>query len=280
MKNRLARDYVWECDYGERTPLMNNLMILLDEQDAKTLGMAAIFVNNNMYNLEFFLVLSYEAADESDIKRMKELLEPIGIKYRPDITFDALIKEQANRRFNSTTLLDSITIEDSFASVFIFKERNRIYDQNTSMSPMGKESTVFISHTSCNKKEIRELIPFLNSTNLPVWYDEISIDFGDSISQKIQEGIRDSGAVIFWVTEDFLKSNWCKLEMDSFLMRYASNRDVRIITVIHSDVDEKQLPVFIKNLKYLKVHNNETLESVAKKIIPTLVNHLKKNGLT
>jgi len=99
-----------------------------------------------------------------------------------------------------------------------------------SMRPLGKKLPVFISHTSKNKPFVEEIIAYLNAANLPVWYDDINIDFGESIVNKVQEGIKDSGAVIFWVTTDFLNSNWCKIEMESFLARLAGKNDVLILT--------------------------------------------------
>lgn len=35
----------------------------------------------------------------------------------------------------------------------------------------------------------------------------------------MQKGIEESDMVIFWVTDNFLKSNWCKMEMKAYIGR-------------------------------------------------------------
>ena len=68
-------------------------------------------------------------------------------------------------------------------------------------------------------KQIEEIIPLLNGMDLPVWFDKYSIALGDSITDKVQEGIQQSSIVLFWITEHFLDSRWCKFEMRAFIKK-------------------------------------------------------------
>ena len=229
MTKQLERNYVWECDYGERSHLKPVIQNLLDEQDASSLQMVNLMVNHNIYGLEFYIVFSYDHPVQGHIDRMKELMTNAGVKYRPDITYEELFSELAHRRFNIMTFIDSNQVNLMYDHIFEYKERREV-SKMISMRPLGKKLPVFISHTSKNKPFVEEIIAYLNAANLPVWYDDINIDFGESIVNKVQEGIKDSGAVIFWVTTDFLNSNWCKIEMESFLARLAGKNDVLILT--------------------------------------------------
>lgn len=268
MKNSLDRNYVWECDYGVRKPLIPVLKTLLDEQSSSQLQMINLFVGENPYNLEFYIVFSYDVPIEGQIHRMMDLMLSTGVRYRPDITHEELLNEMAFRRFNSMTLVDSEML-DLQINLFHYMEREDAANV-VSMRHLGNKMPVFLSHTSRNKPEIEDLIPYLNGANLPIWYDAINIDYGESITKKVQEGIRDSGAVIFWITPEFLKSHWCELEMDSFLNRMAEKDDILILSVVHSGVELTQLPIFIRTRKYIKVEEGITLEQVAREIIPTL----------
>lgn len=49
----MDRDYIWEGEYGRRSHLIPVFQQLLREQDASSLQMLSLFVNNNPYNLEF-----------------------------------------------------------------------------------------------------------------------------------------------------------------------------------------------------------------------------------
>lgn len=274
MTKQLERNYVWECDFGERSHLKPVIKMLLDEQDASSLQMVNLMINHNVYNLEFYIVFSYDSPIIGHIDRMKELMTGAGVRYRPDITYDELFSELAQKRFNIMTLIDSQQVDLLYDHNFQYKERREVA-KVISMRPLGKKLPVFISHTSKNKPFVEDLIAYLNAANLPVWYDDINIDFGDSIVNKVQEGIKDSGAVIFWITNDFLKSNWCQIEMESFLARLAGKNDVLILTIVFEDVNIDELPLFIVGRKFLKASTNDTVSQIAMKLIPTLQKYFK-----
>lgn len=60
----MDRDYIWEGEYGRRSHLIPVFQQLLREQDASSLQMLSLFVNNNPYNLEFFIAVSYDRPKE------------------------------------------------------------------------------------------------------------------------------------------------------------------------------------------------------------------------
>lgn len=129
---------------------------------------------------------------------------------------------------------------------------------------------VFLSHSSNNKQEVEELIPYLNAANLPIWFDKVNIEYGESIVQAVQQGIKDSVAVIFWITKSFLNSNWCKTETQSFLHRYSGNRDVLIISVVDEEIKNEDLPIFLQDLKYIRKNSSNDFPSISNEIIPVL----------
>jgi hypothetical protein len=129
---KLDRDYVWECDYGVRRPLIPILQDLLDEQDASSLQMVNLFVNNIPYTLEFFVVVSYDKPQEGHIKKMCADLTNLGLRYRPDITHNELFTELGNRRFNISTLSKSTDVEPIFnGDFFIFEEKEYLKLKDT-----------------------------------------------------------------------------------------------------------------------------------------------------
>ena len=56
----LSLIHIWEGEYGRRSHLIPVFQQLLREQDASSLQMLSLFVNNNPYNLEFFIAVSYD----------------------------------------------------------------------------------------------------------------------------------------------------------------------------------------------------------------------------
>ena len=51
-----------------------------------------------------------------------------------------------------------------------------------------------------DKPEIEEIIPLLNGMDLPVWFDKYSIALGDSITDKVQEGIQQSSICLLYTS--------------------------------------------------------------------------------
>ena len=213
----MDRDYIWEGEYGRRSHLIPVFQQLLREQDASSLQMLSLFVNNNPYNLEFFIAVSYDRPKEEHLDRMFRLLEDAGLRQRKDLTALNIMRAMADRRFNSASLLDEDSVPTIMGHLFFFPEIRVLEEKGYRMTPFGREQMVFLSHSSLDKPEIEEIIPLLNGMDLPVWFDKYSIALGDSITDKVQEGIQQSSIVLFWITEHFLDSRWCKFEMRAFI---------------------------------------------------------------
>ena len=105
---------------------------------------------------------------------------------------------------------------------------------------MTGKPDVFISHASPDKESfVRPLAEALRALGVEVWYDEFSLELGDSISQKIDSGIASSKFGIVVVSPAFIARNWTKHELRSLVSREV-DQDIRIIPVWHG-VTKKQV---------------------------------------
>lgn len=119
------------------------------------------------------------------------------------------------------------------------------------MVPFGKHTRIFISHSHRDKAEVEQLLPFLNAANLPIWFDQYDIEVGESIVEGVQSGIEGSAFVVFWITRNFLESRWCKYEMNAFIKRLIEDNS-RVISILGSDVSSRELPLFLRDIKYIE----------------------------
>jgi hypothetical protein len=263
---------VWECDYGEHSRYIDVLKVLIVEQNADELSMCALFVNNNPYNLEFFIVMGYDAPSDGQIGMMQSLMVNIGARQRPDIPLNDLLEESVRHRYNAVTLVDLSSVELAGSHLFEFKDRAEI-SQVISMKPLGESNPVFLSHASVDKTFVEDIIPYLTKRGLPVWYDKISIDYGESILSAVQSGVQSSGAVLFFLTPAFLNSNWCKREMEGFLLRYAGGQNILILTLLAHNVLHEDLPFFLQGIKYLRLSEQPRPDDISTEILPVLSKH-------
>lgn len=264
----MERAYVWEADYGNRKQIKPILKELLRTQKAASLEMLAIFINNNPYNLELFIAVIYNIPQEGHIEKMTSAFEGIGLVQRKDITALTLMKEMGNRRFNSTALGFEEQVDIVFDDLFFFADRDELMAKGYSMKPYGKEKQVFISHSSKDKDDIEKLVPFLNGQEFPVWFDKYSIPVSGSITNSVQKGIDDSDTVLFWITKNFLDSNWCKFEMTAFIKKLVEEES-KIFMVLDDEVNARQLPVFLRDIKYIR-RDGKNIYEIAEEILRAL----------
>lgn len=264
----MQKDFVWEGTYGKRSQLKKILKALLRDQDASSLSMLAIFVNNNPYNLELYVVVSYSIPKKNHIETMINLFENIGLFQRKDLTFNQVFCELGNRRFNSSILNDENSVELMFDKLFFLPEIRELEEIGYHMRPFGKDEQVFISHSSKDKDELEKIIPYLNGQNLPVWFDKYSISAGMSITNSVQEGIEKSSIVILWVTENFLNSNWCKYEMNAFIKKLVEENCL-LLTVLDDEINESRLPLFLRDIKYIK-RNYKSVYEIAEELVKVI----------
>lgn len=268
----MDKDYIWEAEYGRRNHLREILKELVRKQQAEALQMVALCVNNIPYNLELYIVVSYDRPQKEDIEEMQELFEGGGLLYRQDLTMIELLKEMGNRRFDSYTVLDEASVDVIFDGAFAFAEIGDLEKKGYIMKPLGKQSPVFISHSSKDKNEVEKLLPYLNGSGLPVWFDKYSIHIGESIVEGVQNGIESAESVIFWITRNFLLSKWCKYEMRSFVRKLIED-EILIISILDEDIAISDLPLFMQDVKAL-YRKEKNYEELAKEILPVMKQHV------
>lgn len=258
----MDRDFVWEADYGERRKVYDVSKKLLATQNARSLQCISYYVNNNPYNLEFYILVSYDDPTEEEMAYMKQNFEDIGLKYRNDITMDALFWEMKNRRFNTASFCDEELFDIQITSLFWFPERYEWEEKGYIMKPFTINKEVFISHASENKDRVRKLIPYLNGKSMSVWFDEYSIKGGEKLYDRIKSGMEESTVIVFWVSREFLTSSWCREEMSM-----AADMELKQIYIIDEDVDHNELKREILDYKFIRIKKPDTMELIARKIL-------------
>ena len=80
-------------------------------------------------------------------------------------------------------------------------------------------SNIFISHASNDKPFVRKLANALLSEGFPVWLDSWSLSLGDSLLDKIYEGIENSSIVILVISSHAVESGWVNRELNAALSK-------------------------------------------------------------
>jgi hypothetical protein len=98
---------------------------------------------------------------------------------------------------------------------------------------MSELKDVFICHASEDKSDIiKPLVAAFKRESISYWYDKAEIKWGDSIIEKVNDGLRISRYVIVVISKSFLSKNWPKRELNSALNIEASTGKVRVLPLI------------------------------------------------
>ena len=99
---------------------------------------------------------------------------------------------------------------------------------------------VFICHASEDKADfVRRLAEALRRRGLNVWYDEFTLQVGDSLPAKIDEGLRDSQCGVVILSHAFFGKNWPRLELDALVARQGAEGRSLILPIWHKVTREE-----------------------------------------
>lgn len=278
----MEQDFIIGFDYfNNRSHIFDLLGELADRHSINKLRGFQIFVNNIPTSLELYAYLSYDSNANQEIEHMKELLFSVG-EYRPDLSLSVLINRIGNRGFNSFGIIDSKSVK-SIISDFWFKSRDELPDKQTTerhiqrlklagynaFQTLAGGTTFFISHSSKQKEEIEKIMPYFTSVNELIWLDKFRIkpdQDDETIKREIITGLDEANTVLFFITEDFLNSSWCIMELELSLKHYTEKQEYTLLFIIISEIKElffSKYPLIVDKIaeENMLVLNNQKLEN-------------------
>jgi hypothetical protein len=111
----------------------------------------------------------------------------------------------------------------------------------------AQERIAFISHSTKDKAFVRRLAADLVASGIKVWIDEQRILVGDSVPEKIAQGLAESDFFLVVVTQSSVNSQWVKKELSSALVHEIERRKV---TVMPLKLDDAPMPDSIHDKLY------------------------------
>lgn len=101
------------------------------------------------------------------------------------------------------------------------------------------ERDAFICHKSTDKTSVvRPLVELLRSHDISCWIDEAEIVWGDSLTQKVNEGLRASRYVVVVLSESFLQQSWPEKELYSALDLEAASGKSKVLPLMVGSPDD------------------------------------------
>jgi len=111
----------------------------------------------------------------------------------------------------------------------------------------GAKTVAFLSHSSTDKPFVRKLSADLVAAGIDVWLDEQTILVGDSITEKIGQGLAQSDFFVILLSDKSVQSQWVRKELSRAIVQEVENRRVTVLPVLLSSCD---VPEMLKDKKY------------------------------
>lgn len=107
---------------------------------------------------------------------------------------------------------------------------------------------VFISYTQEDKKYASLIADRLREAGHEVWYDTWALRLGDNLIEKINEGLKETDALIVIVSKNALRSKWVMHEFSAIALGDLSSKKSRIIPVL---IDKSSVPQYLARYVYV-----------------------------
>lgn len=108
-------------------------------------------------------------------------------------------------------------------------------------------ANIFISHRKSDEREVERLAVEIRNAGHEVWLDEWNIDLGDSIIERMNEGLAGSAYVVLCYSSSGVMSPWMSREWMSALARQLDGYGVKILPVRLTGGDP---PAILADIKY------------------------------
>ena len=106
---------------------------------------------------------------------------------------------------------------------------------------------VFISHSSFDKRFVRTLKDDLDANGIDTFFDEDSLELGDSLKEKLDSALDESSHFVIILSPHSVNSNWVKYELTGAMKLFADKTLKKIIPIKYR---ECELPKDISGLLY------------------------------
>lgn len=104
-------------------------------------------------------------------------------------------------------------------------------------------SGVFLSHCHSDKPIVRRIAKDLQKYGAVVWIDEAEINVGDSLIQKIREGIDKMEYLAVFLSPESLQSEWVKREVDVAMNQEIEGRRIKVLPIL---IKNCEIPEFLR----------------------------------
>lgn len=264
----IQKGYIFELNYAERIKEKDFILDALKQYNKNELVGAGIYVNNNPYNFQMLLYLNF-AVDTDQFEEWLKTNYPEKQR-RFNYFIGDIIEAISTKGYNIATFTDESSVHNAITAepneIFIFPDKESF--RGLWNSDVFKDQLkVFLSHSSKDKVIVDKIFNELQLEGIRAWYDKYEIRPGDSIVDKINEGLDESDVGVICLSQNFLNSStgWTKSELNFFIQKRMRSGTNNLIC-LNFDVEFEDLPPLVQDYRYIDMKDPNSLKVLVKSL--------------
>ncbi len=127
--------------------------------------------------------------------------------------------------------------------------------------------SVFLSHNHADKGFVRKLARDLDGHGVRHWLDEAEMKIGDSLIQKIREGIDSVDYFAVILSPNSVEAPWVVNELDVAMNHQINGKSIKVLPVL---LEKCELPGFLVGKLYGDFQNEDDYENSFKKLVNSI----------
>jgi hypothetical protein len=210
-------------------------------------------------------------SDEPFLKFLAETVHPI---VRPD----RAIASEIVREYNSHLVIDGwelyVVREISKRPVFGYrriadaaKRLSEVSDQIKVAESQSHHPKVFVSHATLDHPFVEKFAADLRTKGVDAWFSKWEIKPGDSIRQKIEEGLEGCEYFIVVLSKNSINRPWVQKELDAATVRNIAGKVRKIIPIKIEDCGD--LPATLGSLCW-EDFSNQPYDAALKRVLDSI----------
>src|SRR5690349_480565 len=119
-------------------------------------------------------------------------------------------------------------------------------------------TTIFVSHSSRDNPQLVHLLEVLKASGATVWYDQWALSPGDSLRQRVHEGINECDYFIIALSRYALRSKWVSQELDAALIKDIERDSRSIIVVLLGGIHPTEIPLELRGRVWVDLRRSRS----------------------
>lgn len=127
--------------------------------------------------------------------------------------------------------------------------------------------SVFLSHNKNDKMFVRRLASDLEFYGIKIWLDEAEIRVGDSLINKISEGIGIVDFLAVILSPNSIHSTWVQREVSIAMTQEINEKIIKVLPILYKKCE---LPLFLIDKKYADFTNDLFYKESLKELVESI----------